>query len=184
MENYKPEEYYRAKIDKYLTMYFIIEREIKSVCGRYRIDYVLQCKESKKLFGLEVKSEKRMRGNDFGKYLKQASNYSDCEWYSKFGKVKILIFITPAISNSFINITKMEYLNGKEIYYSQHDRNHEHSNVGGLIGQICNIGEIRSFKGYYGNDYFAFMYRNKTLWSSRLKGKIHEVNYNFYNDKL
>jgi hypothetical protein len=78
----------------------------------------------------------------------------------------------------------MEYLNGKEIYYSQHDRNHEHSNVGGLIGQICNIGEIRSFKGYYGNDYFSFMYRNKTIWSSRLKGKIHEVNYNFYNDKL
>jgi hypothetical protein len=184
MDDLKPEEHYRAKIDKYLERYFIIDREIKSVCSRYRIDYILQCKESKKLFGLEVKSEKRMRGNDFGKYLKQASNYSSCEWYSQFGKVKVLIFITPAISNSFINITKMEYLNGKEIYYSQHDRNHEHSNVAGLIGQICNIGEIRSFKGYYGNHYFSIMYRNKTLWSSRLKGKIHEVNYNFYNDKL
>jgi hypothetical protein len=184
MADIKPEEEYRNKIDKHLSQYFDIEREIKSVCGKYRIDYILQCKLSKCLLGLEVKSENRMRGNDFGKYLKQASNYSDCEWYSKFGKVKVLIFITPAISNSFINITKMEYLNGKEIYYSQHDRNHEHSNVGGLIGQICNIGEIRSFKGYYGNDYFSFMYRNKTLWSSRLKGKIHEVNYNFYNDKL
>jgi hypothetical protein len=184
MADIKPEEEYRIKIDKHLERYFIIDREIKSVCNKYRIDYILQCKESKKLFGLEVKSEKRMRGNDFGKYLKQASNYSNCQWYSKFGKVKVLIFITPAISNSFINITKMEYLNGKEIYYSQHDRNHEHSNVAGLIGQGFNIGEIRSFKGYYVNDYFSFMYRNKTIWSSRLKGKIHEVNYDFYTGKL
>jgi hypothetical protein len=184
MENLKPEESYRAKIDKYLERYFIIDREIKSVCNNYRIDYILQCKESKKLFGLEVKSEKRMRGNDYGKYLKQARYYSASEWYSRFGKVKVLVFITPAISNHFINITKMDYLDGKEIYYSQHTKNHEHCNMHGLISEANDIGEIRSFKDYYGNDYFSFMYKNKPLWSSRLKGKIHEVNYNFYNDKL
>lgn len=183
MENIKPEEEYRNKIDRYLGKYFNIEREIKSVCGKYRIDYILHCKLSKCLLGLEVKSENRMRGNDFGKYLNQARNYSSCEWYSKFGKVKVLIFITPALSNSFINITKMEYLNGREIYYSQHERNHEHSNVAGLIGQICNIGEIRSFKYHYG-DYFSFMYRNKTIWSTRLKTKIHQVNYDYYTGKL
>jgi len=183
MENIKPEEEYRNKIDAHLQRYFNIDREIKSICGKYRIDYILECKLSKKLFGLEVKSENRMRGNDFGKYLNQARNYSNCEWHSRFGKVKVLIFITPAISNSFINIVKMDFLNGNEIYYSQHQRNHEHSNVNGLIGQICNIGEIRSFTNYRGK-YFAFIYRNKIIWSSTIKTKIHEENYNFYINKL
>jgi hypothetical protein len=183
MADIKPEEEYRIKIDKHLERYFIIDREIKSVCNKYRIDYILQCKLSKCLLGVEVKSENRMRGNDFGKYLNQARNYSNCEWYSRFGKVKVLIFITPAISNYFINVIKMDYLHGKEIYYSQHERNHTHSNVNGLIGQICNIGEIRSFESHYGK-YFAFIYRNKIIWSSSYKAKIHPENYNLYNDKL
>jgi hypothetical protein len=183
MDDLKPEEHYRAKIDKYLERYFNIEREVKSVCGKYRIDYILQCRTSKCLLGLEVKSENRMRGNDTGKYMKQASNYSHCEWYSKFGKVKVLIFITPALSNSYINITRMEYLNGKEIYYSQHERNHEHSNVNGWIGEWGNIGELRSFNAYYGK-YFAFILKNKVIWKSSYKAKIDKTNYDFYTGKL
>lgn len=183
MQVLKPEEQYRQKIDPWLEKYFNLDREVWSVCGKYRLDYILQCKLSKALLGLEVKSEERMRGNDFSKYLNQARNYTDYKWSSKFGVTKALIFITPAISNHYINITKMEYLNGKEIYYSKHDRNHEHSNVNGLIGGGFNIGEIRSFENYFGK-YFAFMYRNKVIWKSSLKDKIHHENYKFYNDKL
>jgi hypothetical protein len=183
METLKPEEQYRQKIDPWLEKYFNLDREVWSVCGKYRLDYILQCKLSKALLGLEVKSQERMRGNDFGKYLNQARNYTDYKWSSKFGVTKALIFITPAISNHYINITKMEYLNGKEIYYSQHESHHSHSNVNGLIGQICNIGEIRSFNHCLPN-YFSFIYRNKVIWTSSHRDKIHQVNYDFYNDKL
>lgn len=185
--NLKPEEIYRQKIDKTLERYFEIEREVSSSCGSFRIDYVLKCKESNVCFGLEVKSEKRMRGNNFGKYLKQASNYSSLLWESKWGTQKMLIFIAPAISNSFINVREKFYdnVNKRELYTSQHESYHEHSNVNGLIGQICNIGEIRSFKGYYNVEpYFAFIFRNKIIWSSKLWTKLHLNNYEMYNGKL
>lgn len=183
MEILKPEEQYRQKIDIHLQKYFNLDREVWSACGKYRIDYILQCKKSFKLLGLEVKSQERMRGNDFGKYLNQARNYTKYKWNSKFGVSKVLIFITPAISNSFINVKSKAILNGAEIYYSQHESYHSHSNVNGLIGQICNIGEIRKFQHYTG-DYFSFIYRNKVIWNSSDRDKLHEVNYNFYNDKL
>jgi hypothetical protein len=181
----KPEQLYREKINKHLQKYFVIEEEVKSKCKKYRIDYVLKCKKSGALFGLEVKSEDRMRGNKFGEYLKQASNYSSATWCSAyFGETKLLIFISPAISNSFINIREKKIINNQEYYISFHDSKHEHSNVNGLIGQICNIGEIRSFINYNNQPYFAFIYRNKIIWSSNLWSKTHTNNYKFYNSKL
>jgi hypothetical protein len=184
MENIlKPEAEFRDRIDKVLDQYFEKEIEVVSVCKSKRIDYVLKCKTSGVIFGLEVKSMQRMRGQKFGLYLKQASNYSSLLWNTKFGKIKLLIFISPAISNSFINVKEKIFINDIEYYISQHNSNHEHSNVNSFIGDVFNIGEIRQFKEN-NKSLFKFMYRNKVIWESNSKNKVRWIHYNFYNNKL
>ena len=107
------ENEYRQQIDKHFNDFFEIEREVRST-NKKRIDYILKCKYSGVLFGVEVKSTERMRGVDIGKYILQASNYYNEFWKTKFSETpcRVLIFITPAISN-FIKQSFNPCFNGK-----------------------------------------------------------------------
>ena len=91
----KPEDRYRERINKYLINDFEMDFEVWSECSTKRIDYILKCRESGYLFGLEVKKKEHLTGTKLGNYLKQASNYSNLKFKTKFLPVpeKILIFI-------------------------------------------------------------------------------------------
>ena len=94
----KPEQIYREKINKVLLKYFDLDEEVKSLNGK-RIDYILKCKKTNAIFGLEVKSEMHKRGIDVANYLDQAKCYASEFWMTKFTDkpINVLIFITPAI---------------------------------------------------------------------------------------
>jgi len=189
----KPEEQYRTKIDSYFEYYFNIQREVWSCEGR-RIDYILQCKESNAIFGVEVKHENHMRGEKMGEYLLQAHDYSKMKWKTQFlnEPIKVMIFITPAISNTVkqVVVESKTILNRKfidgietewpaEYYQAKHESTHEHSNINSWISAF-GIGEIRKFD----QRYFAFMFNNKPIWRSYNSNRLHEINYNFYMNKL
>jgi len=181
----KPEEKYRTEIDQVLNVYFNIDREVWSVEHK-RIDYVLQCKKSKALFGLEVKHTNHMRGEKIGEYLLQASGYAKMNWKTIFtaNPVKIPIFITPAISNTVkqVLVESRTIIDGNEYYQVKHKTDHEHSNINSMIGSAFNIGEVRSFKIMTYNkpfSYFAFMFNNKPIWRSCDDSKVHNINYNY-----
>ena len=95
MEKSTPENDFRIKIDKHLRQYFDLEIECWSKCKTKRIDYILRCKTSGAIFGLEVKNTYRKRGNDIGAFALQASQYSQLYWITSFlnKPIKVLVFI-------------------------------------------------------------------------------------------
>lgn len=182
------EEDYRYKIDKTLEQYFYIDREVWSVCGSKRIDYVLKCKESDVLFGLEVKDKMIHRGSDIGKYLKQAYGYSELIFNSKFEKSKVPIFISPAVSKFYKEVKPDSYKNikGIETFEPFHNSQSKHANINGLIGSF-NVGEIRKFiyeHKIYGYKYFSFIFRNSEIWRSRNNYTDIKLNENNYNKMM
>jgi hypothetical protein len=184
------EEQYRNEIDKTLKLFFELDVEVWSVEHR-RIDYILRCKKSGSLFGLEVKHINHMRGEKIGEYLLQASDYSTMNWKTKFSisPVKVPIFITPAISNTVkqVLVESRTIIDGNEYYQAKHQSTHEHTNINSMIGCGFNVGEIRSFKlEKYGKpfNYFAFIFNNKPIWRSCDDSKVHEVNYNYLISKI
>lgn len=188
------EEDYRKAIDVHLSAHFDIDREVWST-EKKRIDYVLRCKKTGALFGLEVKANKIRKGREYGKYLKQASEYSKQTWRHRFGEpCKLLIFISPAFSSHFLQIDKnVEPIKlGFHTYYKPfHEINGTHQNLNSLLGELCNLGEVKTFKHFHHNqkiNYFAFMFRNKFIWSSlnttHARAGLHKPNYDFYHQKL
>lgn len=186
----KSEEEYRSKIDPFLESYFYIDREVWSTEKR-RIDYILKCKESGALFGLEVKSDLFKRGQTLGEFVKQAHEYSTMHWRSKFTNTatKVIVFIAPAISNSVKQvdpcsrvILKPSWYRGEanynltgEYYQVTHKAEDKHSNVHSMLSTLGGFGEVRKFEGK-----IHFMFNNKVIWKNNKINRLHEVNYNFY----
>jgi hypothetical protein len=177
----KPEQEYRQKIDKWLSMYFFIEREVYSTDGK-KIDYVLKCKESKSLFGLEVKSENHKRGNNYVIFLKQANSYNSKKWKTSFyvEPTQLPIFIAPAISRDLKQIvveSKIKH-NNLDYYRLFHNTSVKHCNAHGLISGLLDIGEIKNYQ----NDKFCFMYHNCDIWTSYInpKHRFKEYRYTKY----
>lgn len=166
------EQEYRTKIDMTLEHYFDIDREVWSVCMNKRIDYVLRCRKSGVLFGLEVKKKEIHKGTAIGKYLLQASEYSKLVFRSKFGLTKMLIFISPAISSIYKEIKPgtLKLSKGKEYFEIMHPLKSKHSNINSLIG-VFGVGEIRNYETY-----FSFIIKNSEVWNS--KYGLKENNYN------
>jgi len=166
------EQDYRNNIDKVLIKYFDIDTEVWSVCMNKRIDYILRCKKSGVLFGLEVKQKNIHKGTEIGKYLLQASEYSKLVFRSKFGLTKMLIFISPAISSIYKEIKQetLKISKGKEYFEIMHPLKSKHSNINSLVGSF-GVGEIRSFEKS-----FSFIIKNSEVWSS-----VNGLNENNYN---
>jgi hypothetical protein len=186
----KPEEKYRVKLDKAFEPYFEIYREVRSNCGKGRLDYVLKCKESGAFFGIEVKKNQqkeddRLRGNDWGKFLKQAEGYTKMSFNKKHPEIpnKILIFITPSLSTYFkeVDLNSKTEINGYTFFKPKHEDHQLHSNVNSIVSCGFNVGEIKKLgKGKW--QYFGFVFQNKRIWSSRYKLDFN--NYEHYNSKL
>lgn len=175
---------FRVKIDPFLEEHFHVEREVRSTTGR-RIDYVLMCKRSNVLFGLEVKSTKHMTRQWIARFLMQANDYSKLRWKTSFSPepVKVMVFIAPAVSNTVKQVIpeSMRPIPGtfNETYQSYHASTHDHTNVNSFISEAFNVGEIR--QPTRGRVIFSFM--NKIIWSNTLTGGLHQTNYEFYTNR-
>jgi hypothetical protein len=169
-----------AKFDEY----FYIEKEVMPINSRKRIDLILTSKRSKDyVFGVELKSDAHKQGNGLGKWVRQAEGYSNMNFNIRGYERAIPVLIYPAISSLFIQILtgyepiiKDTPTKSLEFYPAFHNKYHEHHNLNGIISEF-NIGEIRKIQ-YRNTQEYAFLFKNKILWSEN--GGHHKSNYNYY----
>jgi len=169
------------KLIKPLTNHFNIQQEVKSKCGKGRIDLVLQSKENDNIyFGVECKKPDKKRGEEMARFVKQAIRYTDYEFLTSKGIYrKIPVVLCPPLSYNYFILNEYEqHINGELWHKDRHNATHEHHSFNGLLGQF-NVGEIRNLDKYY-----IISFSNKIIFSTRknwhtkqIEG-IHEANYN------
>ena len=88
------------RIAIFLSKYFTVEKEVWSEGFKKRIDIAMIHKtDILKLYpiGIEIKTFDKKTGSDAGKWLKQASHYSELEF---IGYGKMLIIVAPQFSEN------------------------------------------------------------------------------------
>jgi hypothetical protein len=181
---------FRVKMDAVLSRYFIIYPEVTQNNGRLRIDYILKCRKSGLLLGMEVKrpnlTNQQKKGRDWGLFLNQAVKYSKQIWnIPHHHPQRVPVFIYPPVSKYFIEVDlSRNVLNYEswEYYPAKHKAEHSHTNVNSLISTVTGVGELRTFpceNDYRGNNRganFGFYFNNFEIWHS-YRG-MHKKNYN------
>lgn len=183
------EEEVSIKIVRVLEKYFYIYPEEKSKCRNGRIDFILVCKKSNVVFGLEIKKIDYKRGEDLGKLIKQVIGYVKMEFKVDNFYRKIPIFIAPPISYDLLMCPgKMLVIDDIEYFSDRHSKTDTHHTVNGMLG-VFNIGEIRKSSTFKEN-YFHFVSSNKIIWTSKMEyGKnysigLHKINYDHLMQKI
>lgn len=179
-------EYIEKVLIPILNPHFIIRRECWSNSKKKRrIDLILQIPDRDVFFGVEVKRPSSKRGEEIGRFIKQAIDYSKLEFdVFKNGSVfkKIPIFINPPISlNYFVMNQESQILNGVKWFRDRHDNTCEHHSFNGFLGSF-GVGEIRAGKDYRGSFiFFAFsnkvIYSTAKIWRTKEIVGLHEKNY-------
>lgn len=147
------------------SKHFKVETEVWSKCKNGRIDLLLNL-DNKYYFGIECKLPNAKRGEQIGKYVKQAIRYSNYEFHIGNGIYKkIPIFICPPLSYKYFLMNQREtiidnidnvYCNGnkfKKWHQDRHCENSSHHSFNGFLGEF-NVGEVRRFDNV--NYYFSF----------------------------
>ena len=182
----KAEEEFVDKLVVHFKKYFEVQREVKSNSKKDRIDLLLTI-DGKYHFGIECKRPDKKKGEKIGEYILQAIRYSKAEFQYRPGEfVKALIFICPPLSyNYFILNDESKIIDGIEYHKDRHHKLHNHNTINGFLG-VFNIGEVRKKPMGY-----QFAMNNKPIFEHTIYPhngkdytKVHEVNYNFYMDKL
>lgn len=176
------EKEFSGKVVNILYSWFNFKSEIWSKSKKYRIDYILTCKDNEDInFGIEFKQLNHKKGEEIGSHLLQSFRYTMEEWEVKEGVFKqIPILLCPPISYTYLICPKEEskiifdstyYKLPREHFHDRHEKNHEHHTVNGMIG-VFHLGEIRTFETKHGKK-IRFMFSNKTIWSSELHWNEH-----------
>jgi len=180
--------------------HFVIKREIKSQCKKYRIDLILQLKENKNVFfGIECKIPNKKKGEEIGRFINQAIVYSNALFEVEINIFKkIPIFICPPLSYNYFLMNEEELLIENHLFKvndilsfkrdtlfhrDRHTKDDKHHSFNGFLGAF-KIGEVRNFGG---KEYY-FSLSNKIIFSSKgryiplinIESKyLHLTNYNF-----
>ena len=97
----KTEKEFVNKLEAKFKKYFEVQREVVSKCKKNRIDLLLTI-DGKYHFAIECKIPDKKRGEEIGKYIKQAERYTTAEWEYKPGEfVKAIVLICPPLSYSY-----------------------------------------------------------------------------------
>lgn len=182
----KTEKEFVDKLIEKFSRYFEIKREVVSKTKKDRIDLLLTI-HGKYHFGIECKKPNKKRGEEIGRYIKQAERYTKSEWEYKPGVyVKALIFICPPLSyNYFILNENSIFIDGIEYHSDRHHKLHDHNTINAFLCGIANIGEVRKKPLGY-----QFVLMNKPIFEHKIhpNGKdysgVHIDNYNFYMNKI
>lgn len=180
------DEYIERTLIPILKPHFIIRRECWSNgTNKRRIDIILQIPNTDIFFGVEVKRPSDKRGEEIGRFIKQAIDYSTLEWdiYKNCTVFrKIPIFINPPISlNYFVMNQESKMIEGVKWFRDRHDSTSSHHSFNGFLGSF-GVGEIRASKNNRGS-YIFFAFSNKEIfttakiWGSNDIIGLHEKNY-------
>lgn len=175
------EEFVKELIPTF-SRHFKVTQEVWSKCKNGRIDLLLNLND-KYHFGVECKLPNQKRGEQIGKYVKQAIRYNSYEFYIGKGIYKqIPIFICPPLSYQYFLMNQREvilnnidnvYCNGSLFTKWHQDRHSEfckHHSFNGFLGEF-NVGEVRKHND---KNYF-FSFSNNIIFSS--KNGINDKNY-------
>ena len=174
----KAEEIFVNSIIPLFEIKFKVTKEVWSKCHNGRIDLLLSLNNDVH-FGIECKTPDKKRGEQIGKYIKQAVRYTDYQFYVGNGIYKkIPIFICPPLSYNYL-IMKEETINvnGLEYHKDRHHQTNTHHTVNGILGSFL-IGEVRSC---YKNTYNLIV-SNKVIFNST--NGLDVKNYNYLIKKL
>ena len=163
------------KLELRLSEYFDITKEVWTECHTGRIDMVLECKESHKPLGLEVKRINKKRGNDMGLLIMQAHEYSKKNFEVNQSFIKIPVFVFPALSYDYmICPEEMKIIDGVEYFRDRHDKNKTHHTIQGFIG-VWNVGELRVFEKRDKFKYIRFVFNNQEIWTNEKRWNSNEI---------
>jgi len=143
------------RLEKYLSEWFDVERQVKSESGKSRIDMVVVHKSDKEKmypFGIEVKVDRKKRGKDIALWFIQAVRYTK-EKFKGYGKC--IILTCPPISGHYLD---------EGPYVNNHGGCHPHNNVSTFLGHF-GIGEVQKYE-WYGKAGYLFAYNSFTFWRS------------------
>lgn len=175
MKETELEKDFVTRLIAYLSKFMYVEQEVRSDCGKGRIDVMAECKLTATRFGIECKQHTKKRGEDIGEFIRQAMRYSKMTFKGK----PVPVFIAPPISNEYLALVEERVtIGGKEYILDRHQPIHEHHTVNGILGDF-NVGEFRTFK-HSQYPYGAFMFSNKPIYS--FKPKWDEVSRKYGSD--
>lgn len=167
------------KFASHFSKWFEIFPEVKDDAKICRIDFLLQEKISKVIFGIECKHPGDHKGHPISDIVQQAIQYSRLKWDGKH----IPIFIYPQLSlNQFAGVEKEVQIEGSRYVIDKHDHNHHHHTFNGFLGGF-NVGEIRRLTSDYGPAYHAFVFNNQLIYSTEKRDYwndiygLHQNNY-------
>lgn len=164
------EKLYVDKVENYLKQYFDTTREVKSKCGKGRIDLLIKLKGTNVYIGVECKIDNDKRGAEMGEFIDQAMRYTKYEFQVEPNVYKrIPIAICPALSFTYFMLNEFVFIDDKGVkwYRDRHDEFDEHHSINGFLG-TWNIGEIRKGK-VDGKEFAVILWSNKPVWSSEQK---------------
>lgn len=163
----------------HFSQWFKIEPEQWSDCGKGRIDYIITCKKSEAVFGVECKRPGNKKGTGAGDIILQCVKYS----LMTFKGVRIPVFLVPAFSkNQFVcPIDKITHTDGFHYYKEKHNQeDHTHHTFNGFLGAF-NVGEIRKMTPEKWPTYHIFSFSNQVIFSTKHYGNqmvgLHQKNY-------
>ena len=135
----------QEKLARYLKKWFNVELEVWSIDRKCRIDIAMIHKtDILKIYpiGIEIKTFDKKTGADAGKWLKQASKYSELD-FTGYGKM--LIIVAPQFSE---NVFSEGLLMHKHL--QEHGSAGQAHNVSTFLGQF-NLGEFQryNFENHY-----------------------------------
>lgn len=164
------ESEFEGKIALYLKKHFEVNRQVKSECGKGRVDIVIK-HSGGVYFGIEVKKHNSKRGDEIGQFVKQAMRYSEYRFEVEpnvFKKIPILI--CPPLSYEYFLLNEGEQdILGVTWHKDRHGKFNPHHTFNGFLGSL-GIGELRKGPD---NSYFI-SFSNKEIWSSRIVGEYKE----------
>jgi hypothetical protein len=156
----KDKEYQlRNKMHDYFAEWFHVYPEQTSLCGKKRIDLILfHTTDNFRCYGigLELKRDTYKRGNELGKWLKQANAYHN---YRFMDNRVLFPAVYPNISENYLR---------EGVKMAQHNIETDmHHNVNSMLWSAHNIGELIKCKDYNGSEYCKFLFNNYVVWDSR-----------------
>ena len=166
---YKEKEL-QHRLANWLSEWFYVRLEVSSTANK-RLDIIATCKQTNLSYGIELKKNESKRGEEIGKWIKQAHEYSSMQWpdYGVNGKPtysQIPIFVYPRISYTMLYRPEKETcikIKGKEYYADRHCEYSGHHTVTGLLG-VFNVGELRYINS---RKDVGFVYSNKVVWTNK-----------------
>jgi hypothetical protein len=168
-----PEIILEDRLVNYFGKWFDVYFQVRSLCGRYRIDLIMYHHSDRSRqypIGIEIKKGDIKRGADIGKWCLQAKSYAN----ALFDGRKATVFTAPQISGWYLEEGK---------FVSKHDveekgSHPEQNNVNSFLYKSFGIGEMQKYKTTWPTtkDQFRLVINTLRVWTSEEPFVLNTIN--------